>query len=109
VILDLNRSLQGFDKPGVVDVSFRFPNRICKNSITFDRLNILNIHEILVNLSYGKVSAIQHLPISLIKPDKKIKVSLSIADIIYWNNKICLLKGKPSERLGRKASGLRSF
>ena len=28
-IFELNRSLQGFDKQGVADVSFRCPNRIC--------------------------------------------------------------------------------
>ncbi len=33
---------KGFDKPGVADVSFRCPNRICKKSITFDSLNSLN-------------------------------------------------------------------
>jgi len=36
VILDLNRSLQGFDKPGVADVSFRYPFDICNNFIDFD-------------------------------------------------------------------------
>ena len=42
-IFDLNRRLQGFDNPGVADVSFRCPNRICKKSIAFDRLNILKV------------------------------------------------------------------
>jgi len=31
-IFDLNRSIQGFDKVGVADVSFRCPNRVCKKS-----------------------------------------------------------------------------
>ena len=41
-VFDLNRSLQGFDKPGVTDVSFGCPNCICKKSITFDSLESLN-------------------------------------------------------------------
>ena len=46
VIFDLNRSLQGFDKPGVADVCFKCPNRICKKSITLDNLNSLNVSAI---------------------------------------------------------------
>ena len=46
VIFDLNHSLQEFDKPGVADASFRYPNRICKKSIAFDSLNSLNISQI---------------------------------------------------------------
>jgi len=46
VIFDLNRNLQGFDRPGVADLSFRYTNRICKKSITFDKLNILNLSSI---------------------------------------------------------------
>jgi len=50
VIFDLNHSSQGFDKPGVADVSFRYPNRICKKSIAFDRLNILNLSSLFLIL-----------------------------------------------------------
>jgi len=49
-IFNLNGSLQGFDKPGVADVSFRSPNRICKKLIAFDRLNILNVPQLDVKL-----------------------------------------------------------
>jgi len=36
VIFDLNHSLQGFDKPGVPDVGFRYPFDICNIFVDFD-------------------------------------------------------------------------
>ena len=51
-IFELNRSLGVFDKPGVADVSFRYPFDICNNFMDFDSLESLNIPQLDIKLRY---------------------------------------------------------